>query len=66
MRYAWSALMNNQFRDENPVFSAGQDILSYYDLTGNMWGNTFVLLIFFTVYSMLAYLGLSFVRHNRR
>ncbi|PSC74385.1 P-loop containing nucleoside triphosphate hydrolase isoform B [Micractinium conductrix] len=68
LRYAWGALMANQFGgDRNVPFLNGETILEYYSLGGiNMWGWLGIEACFTVVFFVFAYLALKYVRHVRR
>ncbi len=55
IRYAWSALMANQFGETDPVFTAdGQTVLTYYSIDGdNGWQYFALLFAFFGVFTLL-------------
>ncbi|PRW20409.1 P-loop containing nucleoside triphosphate hydrolase [Chlorella sorokiniana] len=68
LRYAWGALMKNQFDgDRNVEFVSGQTILDYYSLSGiSAWGWLGIEAAFVAVFFVFAYLALKFVSHVRR
>jgi hypothetical protein len=67
IRYAWQALMLNQFGEVDPIFVGDATVLQYYNFNDRTaWESAFVLLIFFGVFCTLALLALQFVDHNRR
>ncbi|KXZ55881.1 hypothetical protein GPECTOR_2g1432 [Gonium pectorale] len=67
LRYAWGALMLNQFEDRDVEFSGGLTVLQYYSLEGaNKWSYIGFLAIFWFVFSLLALLALTFIKHHKR
>ncbi|EFJ42159.1 hypothetical protein VOLCADRAFT_107413 [Volvox carteri f. nagariensis] len=67
LRYAWGALMLNQFEDHNVEFAGGKTILEYYGLLGaDKWTYVGYLSLFWIVFATLALLALTFVRHQKR
>ncbi|KAI3436016.1 hypothetical protein D9Q98_002073 [Chlorella vulgaris] len=68
LRYAWGALMKNQFAGtRNVIFVDNQSVLDYYDLTGiNMWGWLGIEACFVAVFCVFAFLALKYIRHVRR
>jgi hypothetical protein len=68
LRYAWGALMKNQFNgDRNVEFVSGQTILDYYSLSGiNAWGWLGIEAAFVAVFFGFAYLALKYISHVRR
>ncbi|EFN50715.1 hypothetical protein CHLNCDRAFT_142571 [Chlorella variabilis] len=68
LRYAYGALMRNQFAGErNVVFVNNTTVLDYYSLAGiNMWGWVGIEACFTVVFCFFAYLALRFVRHVKR
>ncbi|GFR48683.1 hypothetical protein Agub_g10638 [Astrephomene gubernaculifera] len=68
LRYAWGALMINQFSgDHNVEFAGGVSILKYYGLEGgDMWAYIGYLAIFWIIFAALALLALTYVRHQKR
>ncbi len=55
VRYSWSAVMKNQFENEDPTFTkTGISVLSYFSMgSWSKWGDMTLLLAFFTVYALL-------------
>lgn len=68
LRYAWGALMKNQFNgDRNVEFVGGQTILDYYSLSGiSAWGWLGIEAAFVAVFFGFAFLALKYVSHVRR
>jgi hypothetical protein len=73
LRYAWGALMKNQFHgDRNVAFITNDDgsqitILDYYSLGGiNMWGWVGIELCFTVFFFFCALATLKFVKHIKR
>ena len=71
LRYAWGALMANQFGgDRNIVFVTDPvptTVLEYYSLSGiSMWGWLGIELCFFVVFLGFTYLAIAYVKHIKR
>lgn len=73
LRYAWGALMVNQFKDNDVIFvedtktNTSLTVLEYYSLDGiSMWGWFGIELCFFVVFYIFAFLALTYVRHVQR
>lgn len=71
LRYAWGALMINQFggaSNVNIVVSPQTiPILEFYSLSGvSMWAWLGIQACFFVVFAILAYLAISYVRYIKR
>jgi len=79
LRYAWGALMINQFKDQHtgslPLFydeatNANVDILHFYGLDdgimGSLWGCLAILAGLVLVFAALGAVGLTFVSHVKR
>ncbi|KAG2446852.1 hypothetical protein HYH02_008009 [Chlamydomonas schloesseri] len=67
LRYAWGALMLNQFEDNDVIFAGDQTILQYYGLAGeDKWAYIGYLSLFWIVFAVLALLALTYVRHQKR
>uniref|UniRef100_A0A7S0SD37 ABC transporter domain-containing protein n=1 Tax=Mantoniella antarctica TaxID=81844 RepID=A0A7S0SD37_9CHLO len=67
MKYAWGALMINQWEDNDPIFLEGKTLLEEYDLKGSdKWGQLGALVLFFIVFFFFALLALTKVNHSRR
>jgi ATP-binding cassette, subfamily G (WHITE), member 2 len=76
LRYAWSALMINQFDGETeaspnagaPIQIAGLPILKYYgqDAFANAWESIGYEALFFVAFFGLAWAALQFSRPNKR
>ncbi|KXZ50089.1 hypothetical protein GPECTOR_18g66 [Gonium pectorale] len=67
LRYAWGALMLNQFEGHDVEFAGGQTLLQYYGLEGgDKWAYVGYLAIFWIVFAGLALAALTFVRHQKR
>jgi len=71
MRYAWTALMVNEFENSTKEgaldFLGGRSILNYYELDdkGSSWDNIGILTIFYVIFGLFAYAGqcsISFVK----
>lgn len=66
LRYAWGALMINQFQDQH-VELFGQDVLEYYGLDGyTAWEFIAYEIIFFIGFFVLCWLALAFKKHQKR
>lgn len=66
LRYAWGALMINQFQGKN-VQIFGQDVLEYYSLDGySVWEFIAYEIIFFIGFFGLCWFALSFIKHQKR
>ncbi len=70
LRYAWGALMVNQFTDPdygNPPWIGGQTVLDYYFL-GGVSKSAYVgyLALFFPVFFVFAWLTLSYMKYSSR
>lgn len=66
-RYAWSAVMINQFGESNPVIANNQTVLDYFSLDGqSAWANLGNVTIFFAFFSTCAWAGLTWVRWQQR
>lgn len=67
LKYAWSALMVNQFRANDPVWSDNMTVLEYYGVKGdNMWLNLLIMVGLFLATTFGAWGGLTFMKHSRR
>ncbi|GLC39039.1 hypothetical protein PLESTB_001286600 [Pleodorina starrii] len=67
LRYAWGALMVNQFEHQKVDFVGGVSILRYYGLEGaDKWAYLGYLSLFWIVFAWLALLALTYVRHQKR
>lgn len=71
LRYAWGALMKNQFGGDRDVVFITQPepttVLEYYSLSGiSMWGWFGIEICFFVVFFGFTYLAISYVRHIKR
>ncbi|PNH05918.1 ABC transporter G family member 18 [Tetrabaena socialis] len=67
LRYAWGALMLNQFENDDVKFAGDATILEYYSLKGeDKWAYIGYLSIFWIVFASLALLALTYVRHQKR
>ncbi|KAG2493535.1 hypothetical protein HYH03_008349 [Edaphochlamys debaryana] len=67
LRYAWSALMVNQFEGERNIDMMGTTVLDYYSLThANKWAYMGYLCIFFLVFFLLALVTMQFKQYTRR
>ncbi|EFN51572.1 hypothetical protein CHLNCDRAFT_140061 [Chlorella variabilis] len=68
LKYAWGALMKNQFNgDRNVQFVEGTTVLDYYGLAGiNPWVWLVIEACFFITFFGFAFLALSYVRHVKR
>ncbi|PRW55890.1 P-loop containing nucleoside triphosphate hydrolase [Chlorella sorokiniana] len=68
LRYAWGALMVNQFEgDRNIPAYGGVPVLQYYDLENvNKWAWLGWEALFFAAFTAAAWAALSLVRHQRR
>ncbi|GIL78523.1 hypothetical protein Vretifemale_7939, partial [Volvox reticuliferus] len=67
LRYAWGALMLNQFEDHNVNFAGDVPILKYYGLQGgDKWAYIGYLALFWLAFTIMALLALTFVRHQKR
>ncbi|KAG2427597.1 hypothetical protein HXX76_012251 [Chlamydomonas incerta] len=67
LRYAWGALMVNQFEHNDVIFAGDQTILQYYGLAGaDKWAYIGYLSLFWIVFATLALLALTYVRHQKR
>ncbi|GLC68936.1 hypothetical protein PLESTF_000760800 [Pleodorina starrii] len=67
LRYAWGALMVNQFEDNDPEFAGGLTVLQYYGLQGaDKWAYLGYLSLFWLVFAVLALLALTYMRHQKR
>ena len=68
MKYAWGALMINQWDGNDPVlFAGGETLLEKYELDDvNKWGYVGYLLLFFCAFFILAFLALKHINHSKR
>ena len=68
MKYAWGALMINQWDGNDPVlFAGGETLLETYELDDvNKWGYVGYLLLFFCAFFILAFLALKHINHSKR
>jgi hypothetical protein len=68
MKYAWGALMINQWDGNDPVlFTGGQTLLATYELDDvNKWAYVGYLTLFFCAFFVLAFLALKHVNHSKR
>jgi ATP-binding cassette, subfamily G (WHITE), member 2 len=68
LRYSWGALMVNQFEYNDIVFSQdGQTVLQYFGLSHvDKWSYIGYDSLFFVAYGILAYLALSYIKHEKR
>jgi ABC-type multidrug transport system permease subunit len=67
LRYAFGAMMANQFGGVDPVFLEGQTILQYYDLENVYdWAWLGYESLFFPVFALLMWAALTFVRYTRQ
>ena len=65
--YAWGSLMINQFTGVEANAFGDQPVLQYYNLQGkSTWAFMGYEAIFFVVFCMLAWMGLLFVKWQRR
>ncbi|KAK9815892.1 hypothetical protein WJX72_011513 [[Myrmecia] bisecta] len=68
LRYAWGALMVNQFEHSEPSdFLGSKGVLDYYSLAGtSKWAFLGYEFAFFVSFFLLAYLALSYKKHGNR
>ncbi|GLC42438.1 hypothetical protein PLESTF_000812600 [Pleodorina starrii] len=67
LKYSWEGLMINQFKEHPTAELAGNPILEYYNLSGeNKWARLGLVVAFFGGWSILAWVALAFVRHQKR
>lgn len=68
LRYAWSALMIDQFEAlGDPLFNSNETVTQYYNLPNtSAWTQYGVLWAFFAVLFTCAWLALKFIRHQNR
>ena len=67
MWYSWGAVMITIFKGTDAVGANGQPILDYYSLPEDlMWAYIGYTSLYFAVFLLLAWLALSFLRHQKR
>lgn len=67
IRYGWTALMTNEFKDNKEIFLANMTVLEYYQMADcKSSHNVGYLVIFFGVFAVLAWLALRFINHQKR
>ena len=67
LHYSWVAHMKNTFEHHNIPVIAFQPILDYYSIgKGNKWHQLGFEFVFLVVFFVLAWLALTFIRHQKR
>ena len=56
MRYAWHALMTNEFEKYPNVLQAGLPVLEFYDITDSKWASIGYEFLFFLAFFFTAWL----------
>eukprot|EP00877_Chromochloris_zofingiensis_P004326 jgi/Chrzof1/13895/Cz08g16130.t1 len=67
IRYAWTAIMVNQFEGRDAQMFSGQTVLQYYGIEGqNKWANLGYTACFFFFFTFCAWVTLSVKKYQRR
>ena len=68
LRYAFQAMMINNWEDNDTIFLDGKTVLQYYgmDNEGSAWENIGILFAFYLVFISIAYLALAKLSHIKR
>jgi ATP-binding cassette, subfamily G (WHITE), member 2 len=67
VRYAFTALMTNEFRNRPSIIYNEQPVLEFYGMKGEMpWANVGYMAVFCLGFSCIAFLALRYIRHQKR